>query len=644
MSIPLNTIYSYFETGDFPTQEQFQASWASFWHKDESIPTNKVAGLDSQLQNKADKNILETHISNPDSHTGYLAKKDASNLDNTNVQAWKTALGVGELPENLATVDNGGQFGNVYSKDQSNERFLTFNDYVNDDRKIRADKIEALGLTTLIEAKETTISGFAANAGSYQFEDNDFIAIPDSSGNFSLYMFKGNEKTEVKNYLATGLSNVTIGMVEGLQTALNSKMDKPSATGNFSYVASVKNGVVTWSPILMSPNYMVYWNGIEFMAANVAYQQGKVGIGIGSPSEQLHVIGRVQTDAVVLSMNTETRNNQLTYDGTKFYGTNVSNIKRPFMFSDYEGEVELWSNLTDTQKTNLKTIMNGGWSTGTMSAALISPPIVDQTKNQPSWITLKGANLNLNPTTFSVELLNIDTNIYTTIPGSQIQLFTTGLDLVFWFNFNTIPEGNYKIRLWNGVAYYTTPMTLKSLSKLVEFDMTSIVWTPLKADGSTTSGSYGNNGYGTITPGGVWTALRSSVLFKENEDFSLSFKINSQLPISNQVNYVGIVSGLIPLSTVNNFSIEWKYQDYASWGGSGNVLLNGNLAGTGSTNFTDTIYITRQGTLYSVMVVKGDGKVHYFNITTPAVPVTLGLLGIVGTETLTIQQIYSLNQ
>ncbi|MFC3158987.1 hypothetical protein ACFOEQ_11010 [Chryseobacterium arachidis] len=89
MSIPLNTIYSYFETGDFPTQEQFQASWSSFWHKDESIPTNKVAGLDNLLQNKADKNIFETHVSNPDSHTNYLAKKDASNLNNDNVQSWK---------------------------------------------------------------------------------------------------------------------------------------------------------------------------------------------------------------------------------------------------------------------------------------------------------------------------------------------------------------------------------------------------------------------------------------------------------------------------------------------------------------------------------------------------------------------------
>nr|WP_315032471.1 hypothetical protein [uncultured Chryseobacterium sp.] len=233
MSIPLNTIYSYFETGDFPTQEQFQASWSSFWHKDESIPTSKVTGLETQLQNKTDKSIFETHVSDPDAHAGYLAKKDASNLNNTHVQAWKTALGVGDLPSNIATLDEGNKYGNVYSKDQSNDRFLTFNDYVNEDRKILAEKIEALGLTTLVEVKENSLIDFTKNSAAYEFEDNDFIAIPDSNGNFALYMFKGGDKTDIKNYLPTGISNVTIGMVEGLQAALNEKVNKPSKDGKF---------------------------------------------------------------------------------------------------------------------------------------------------------------------------------------------------------------------------------------------------------------------------------------------------------------------------------------------------------------------------------------------------------------------------
>jgi hypothetical protein len=46
MSIPLETIYSYFESGDLPTQEQFRDSWSSFWHKDESILPSNVATVD----------------------------------------------------------------------------------------------------------------------------------------------------------------------------------------------------------------------------------------------------------------------------------------------------------------------------------------------------------------------------------------------------------------------------------------------------------------------------------------------------------------------------------------------------------------------------------------------------------------------
>ncbi len=36
------TIKSYFETGDRPTQEQYHDTWDSFWHKDEVIPVESI--------------------------------------------------------------------------------------------------------------------------------------------------------------------------------------------------------------------------------------------------------------------------------------------------------------------------------------------------------------------------------------------------------------------------------------------------------------------------------------------------------------------------------------------------------------------------------------------------------------------------
>ncbi|KFF10877.1 hypothetical protein IW15_16995 [Chryseobacterium soli] len=286
MSIPLNTIYSYFETGDSPTQEQFQASWSSFWHKDETIPTNKVMGLESELQNKADKTSFEAHISSPDAHVHYLAKKDASNLDSNNVQAWKAALGVGELPENIGTVDNTDHIGSVYTKIQSDSKYMMLGDFVNDDQKILAEKIEALGITNLIEAVETTISEFADHSVAYVFEDNDFIAIPVNGENYTLYMFKGGEKTNKYNYLPTGISNVTIGMVEGLQGALNAKVDKPSSDGKF-YI-NRQSGVTTTQP-LPDETLATVVNRNNYSPNSIAFTEDVSGSGLPGKNAVLGV-------------------------------------------------------------------------------------------------------------------------------------------------------------------------------------------------------------------------------------------------------------------------------------------------------------------------------------------------------------------
>ncbi|VXB17117.1 hypothetical protein [Chryseobacterium sp. 8AT] len=269
MSIPLDTIYSYFETGDFPTQEEFKESWSSFWHKDEAIPMSKIIGLITQLQNKVDKTAFDNHALSSDSHINYLTKKDASNLNSQNIQSWKNVLGVRELLSNLATFDDGINTGNVYTKIQSDSKYMFIQDFLNDEKKILAEKIEALGLTILIEASEKDISEFAEHSDLYKFEANDFIAVPDGKGNFSLYLFKGGDKQNKANYLSTGLSNITIGMVEDLQSELNkiqvvqeglnnlkidlqTKADKITVEQELSKIKIVEDGLVNVNTNLQS--------------------------------------------------------------------------------------------------------------------------------------------------------------------------------------------------------------------------------------------------------------------------------------------------------------------------------------------------------------------------------------------------------
>jgi len=53
MSTPLNTIFSWFEAGDFPTQTQFKETFLSFYHKDYLIPKENIEGFEEIFQSFA---------------------------------------------------------------------------------------------------------------------------------------------------------------------------------------------------------------------------------------------------------------------------------------------------------------------------------------------------------------------------------------------------------------------------------------------------------------------------------------------------------------------------------------------------------------------------------------------------------------
>ena len=114
---PLNTINTWFETGDFPTQEQFQATFASFFHKESLIPVASIEGLTQMFQNTMSAAAFNLHLGDQNAHTDNLAKRNADNLNATNIAEWKSTLGITEI----ATVDVLGTAGNVYNKVQVDE-------------------------------------------------------------------------------------------------------------------------------------------------------------------------------------------------------------------------------------------------------------------------------------------------------------------------------------------------------------------------------------------------------------------------------------------------------------------------------------------------------------------------------------------
>lgn len=142
-----NILQNWFVTGAKPTQEQFWAWQESYWHKGENIPTEKILGLSEVLANKADVEILQ-----------HKANLDTSNLTNEYVLAWKKALGVGELPSNIATIDEGEKHGNTYTKTKVDELLENSGKNLgNADLQVPAGVVRTLN----VEGAKFQISGLA---------------------------------------------------------------------------------------------------------------------------------------------------------------------------------------------------------------------------------------------------------------------------------------------------------------------------------------------------------------------------------------------------------------------------------------------------------------------------------------------------
>lgn len=113
MSQLRTTVYQYFQTDDIPTEKQFQFAWSSVWFKDENFTISHISGLETVLVEKLDRE----HLNDENAHDKFLVKLDASNLNNEQKEAWKNVLEVGEIPQNVALVDN-GESTEVFNKVQ----------------------------------------------------------------------------------------------------------------------------------------------------------------------------------------------------------------------------------------------------------------------------------------------------------------------------------------------------------------------------------------------------------------------------------------------------------------------------------------------------------------------------------------------
>ncbi|WP_312395752.1 hypothetical protein [Chryseobacterium sp.] len=661
MSVSLSTIFSWFETGDVPTQDQFQQTFSSFLHKEEDIPMTKITGLNNAFSNTVSTSTFNLHLTDSNAHKTTLAMLNASNLNEDNKAAWRSILGIGNVPDNVGLVDEGVQ-QSVYNKDQVSEMFMMLEDFTIDGQ-IRADKIEALGITDLIQATENSIAQFAANNSHYEFQNNDFIAIPAASGSYNLYLYKGGQKDVVANYLPTGLTNITIGMVEGLSVELNKKIDGPESDG--SYFTRRFQGVRSQRLISPSISYLTYWNGNDLVGSSMYTDGAKFGVATTTPTEMLHLNnGRLRSKGVVLDDNSETVNNQLSQTGRKLYFTNSVALKTEVLMKEnlLTEYLSLPTALTVAQKEQFATAWNNQYSNGQINVYSISPAII-KNDHIVRYLVLQGLNLNLNPSTTSVKFIPVANTLgLGEINCLGFQPSADGTSLMVSIYGDSLQAGiqyNIVIRTTTPTQQtHRTQSNVNVVTNINSIDTSSLGWTkiaytPNQADVilSTNGSLFGyssnaNNKAYAYEPNTFVGAIKSNPLFPEGSNFYLEMNVSVSFTHVNAVTdvydfygYLGLIQSNIGLvlndnsfiRVINSTFRSGTYYAPVQWN---NLSTIANKIESGQTVLQNAnIVIMRQGNVYTQLITAAGKTISQTIVaTTDAVSLSLAVTNGTGSK------------
>ena len=74
--VNVTTIKNWFRTGLKPTQAQFWDTWDSFRHKNDKVPVADIEGIDGILNSKADKTVVNNHLTDENAHASLFQTKE----------------------------------------------------------------------------------------------------------------------------------------------------------------------------------------------------------------------------------------------------------------------------------------------------------------------------------------------------------------------------------------------------------------------------------------------------------------------------------------------------------------------------------------------------------------------------------------
>ncbi|AYO58177.1 hypothetical protein CO230_08620 [Chryseobacterium sp. 6424] len=227
MATPLNTIFSWFQTGDFPTEQQFQATFSSFWHRDEAIPVGSIQGLAEMFESTLNMQVFNAHLNDLNAHA-HLARRNASNLSESDANAWKARLNIGELPENIATYDY-TKTGYVMMKDGT---VLEVGDLGKNVANSKPTSVPGAGLVLGAPwgidtgGQPMTITGLPDKSADATF---DRVKVQNAAGQEAMV-------TNMYNILYKGLTGLTAQQATNISYLLNGGIgsDGPMSVNNIS--------------------------------------------------------------------------------------------------------------------------------------------------------------------------------------------------------------------------------------------------------------------------------------------------------------------------------------------------------------------------------------------------------------------------
>ena len=229
---------------------------------------------------------------------------------------------------------------------------------------------------------------------------------------------------------------------------------------------------------------------------------------------------------------------------------------------------------TSEQALRIGNLLNGGnGSSGAISVNLISPPLLQNTRNNIEYVLLRGANLLLNNTDMSISICDEGKSVIQRIPNEQI-INNSTTELLFYYNFYQFTTGTYYLKITSGVKIYFTTLDLQIVDEIENIDINAITWDINYNKGvipkNTDSASGGYVSITTLSPVTELPiqSLKSSPLFSKDDDFYIEFTLELGPKWLHKSRYsyfsfIGLGDSSIPNTLFNNSFIYLKYSH--SW-------------------------------------------------------------------------------